>query len=152
MKPIGLAAGLVLALTLQGCGSGSSPPFSLSCTMHRLPSGVIQAAVTVSNNTNAAGDAYIYGPAFFPWLREVHPVLNPIEVVVRPSHGQPVTFFGYAVPRVSPKRPSRVVLVFRPPASPKAIDVTATRTIQTDDLSTVNSSDCSVSSHPGSGH
>lgn len=120
--------------------------------MHRLPSGLIRAVVAVSNDTNVAGDAYIYGPAFFPWLREVHPVLNPVEVVVRPSKGRPVTYFGYAVPRVSPKRPSRVVLVFRPPTRPKAIDVTATRTIQADDLNAVNSSDCSISSHPGSGH
>ena len=134
----------MLLMPLAGCGSDSSPPFSLSCTTHRLHGGAIRAAVTVTNATSATANVIIYSPAFV-FLQQIHPVLNPEQVTIqRPNHAQPVAYFGYAVPRVSPSNPAHLTLVFRPPRGSTSVAVTTTPTIQAQDLTVADNPDRAI--------
>lgn len=146
VKILGVVATfLVLVLPLAGCGSSApAPPFSVSCTTHRLPGGTIRAAVTVTNSTSATAGAIIYGPALY-FLQQIHPLLNPQQVVIKlPNHAQSIAYFGYTVPRVSPNKPMHVTLVFRNPPNPKSVAISTAATVQAQDLTVAENPDCTI--------
>lgn len=112
--------GVMLAL-LAGCGSSAPPPFSLSCSTRRLPSGFIRAVVQVRNSTGHTAPAYVYGP-HFDNVRHIFPVslLTPTHVVVTVSNQQR-TYFGFLVGGVPHQKPAVLILRFIPPANPVSI-------------------------------
>lgn len=146
MKRIGLLLACIGALlpVLAGCGSGSSPPFSLSCKLHRLPGGFVRANVTVTNSTGAVRNAVIYGPPF-DRIRHIYPpqILRPTAVAVHLPQ-QVATYAGLLVLHVKPNSPAHLILRFLPPPRPQSIAVADTRTVQADDLHVLDNPDCVV--------
>ena len=143
----GIREGLVLACVflpfLSGCGSGSSPPFALSCTLRPISPGRVQANVAVKNATSTAGSAIIYGPVLAN-LRRFYPVvLLPTRVVVD-GHGGQTSYIAFVVPHVRPNKPAHVLLNFLRPARPRSLAVTATRVIQGGDSSPLDNPDCVI--------
>lgn len=139
----GLLAGVALLPFLSGCGSGDSPPFSLSCTVQPLPTGQLRAAVTVTNNTSSAANAMIYGPVMTQ-VRHFYPfTLQASQVVVEQTHGQN-TFDGFVVPRVLPNTPSHLLLRFDRPLHPGSIAVATTRTVDGTNGNPLDNPDCVI--------
>jgi hypothetical protein len=143
----GIRRGLVLAFVclplFAGCGSGSSPPFAVSCTVRHLATGRVRANVTITNQTSAAGNAIIFSPVLIN-LRRFYPVvLLPTRVVVDQQHGQ-TSYIAFVVPHVRPKAPSHVLLTFQPPRRAQSLAVTATRVIQAGDSSPLDNPDCVI--------
>lgn len=140
---LGLLCLGVLLPVLSACGSSDPPPFSLACTIHRLPSGNIRAAVTVTNSTSTAATATIYGPAFSS-IRHFYPVTMASIYATVKSTGRPVSYPGFAVRRVRPDHPAHLLLRFAPPARPAPIAVSASRVIKTDGSDPFDNSSCII--------
>jgi hypothetical protein len=116
---------------VAGCGSSAPPPFSLTCKLHRLPTGAVRAAVTVTNNTGNASGAIIYGPAL-RWVTHEYPLLATRFVIDR-TNGRQTSYIGFAVPGVKAKGARTLLLRFRPPR-PLGLLVTITPRVENANL------------------
>jgi hypothetical protein len=137
-----IGIGVVLPL-LAGCGSSSSPPFAVSCTVHRLPGGMLRASVKVTNSTARAGNAILYGPVFVNLRRFSPPILRPIMVRVKHSQGQ-TTYPGFILPRVQPKKPTHLFMRFRSPPRPQPIVTTNVSIVDAGDSDPLSNPDCLI--------
>jgi hypothetical protein len=142
-----IGSGLVLVCAclplLSGCGSGSSAPYTLACTVHRLAGGQIRADVTVKNTTSRAGNPIMYSPVLF-YLRRYYPiVLQPTRVVVDGQGGQ-TSYIGFVLPHVRPNAAMRVQLTFLRPPHARPLVVTATNSVQSGDSSPLDNPDCVI--------
>lgn len=128
---------------VAGCGSDSSPPFTLTCSTHKLPSGFVRENVTITNTTGSVETAILYGQ-ILDRLRRIYPplLLHPNYVTVRISHSRS-TYSGIAV-RVAPDKPAYLILRLEPPLPARSILVTNKRTIHASDSSVLNNPDCHV--------
>jgi hypothetical protein len=108
-----------------------------------MPSGAVQAAVTVTNSTSTAATAFVYGPAF-SWLQYIHPVLDQTQVVVKVGNSRPVSYFGRIVPRVQPDKSVQLDLQFRSPPRAQTIVVATSRSVHAGDASVLTNADCSI--------
>ena len=146
MKSARLALGCVgvIVPVLAGCGSSTSPPFTLACTTHKLPTGFIRANVTVTNTTDKAGKVFVYGPALAS-VSHVYPAfpLSPTTVVVRVSHTQQ-TYIGFVIPRIAPKKAAYLILRLTPTRRAQSILVGSSRVIRAPDWSILNNPDCRI--------
>lgn len=137
-----LCLGFLLPM-LAGCGSSSTPVFSVSCTTHRGPSGRIRADVTVTNSTSTTANAILFGPVFL-YLTHFSPfILRPTRVTLERSHGQ-TSYFAFIVPGVEPNKPSHLVLRFLPPPLAKSIAVTKVRVIHASDPNVLHNPNCLI--------
>jgi hypothetical protein len=140
---LGLVSACLCLPLLSGCGSGSSPPFALSCTTHHLRGGKIRASVTIKNTTSATARAFIFSPALY-YLQSFRPaVLDPTRVVIDGQQGQ-TSYIAFIVPRVRPNRPSHLLLTFSPPPPPRWLAVTNARVVQASDSSPPDNPDCVI--------
>jgi hypothetical protein len=137
-----LACGALLLPVLAACGGDSSPPFTLTCTSHRLHSGFVRATVTVSNTTDKPATAFVYGP-ILDRLRHIYPPLLPTYVAVAVSNSSR-TYTAFVVPRVGPHKSAHLILRFEPPLPAGSILVTTKQTVQASDWTVLHNSDCHI--------
>lgn len=113
-----------------------------SCTTHLLPSGLIQANVTVKNTTSATTGASVYGPALRQ-VQYVHPVLQTVEVIVHVGKSAQ-SFPGWRLPALAPDKEGRVIFRMRKPAQALSILAAPGTSVKLDSANGLNNSDCTV--------
>ncbi len=82
-----------------------------------------------------------------PWLRHIYPVLQQVEVLVD-AHGQGVTYTGYRLPPIGPKKTIRLLMRFSPPPSAQPLLVTGDRRVHVANLAAIANPKCRIAAKP----
>lgn len=127
---------------MAGCGSSPPPAIAVSCATHALSTGLIQARVTVRNTTPTPSQAVVYGPALGQ-VRFVQPVMKTVDVVVWVGQSRQ-SYFGFVLPRVSPKTPAHILFRLVRPRKPASIVGSTSQTVRAADWSILDNADCVI--------
>ncbi|MBV9282372.1 MAG: hypothetical protein JOZ41_20005 [Chloroflexi bacterium] len=144
MKSIAALLGIGLILTaLAGCGSGGSDALlKLACSSRKLPSGAIRVQVTVTNTTDRAKRAIIYGPAIGD-VSHIYPVLTPTHVTVLVGKGS-ATYDAFIISQIPAQKSAYLLLRFAPPMPAQSILVSERFTVRASDWSVLDNPDCRI--------
>jgi hypothetical protein len=131
-----------LTASLAGCGSSAPPPLAIACTTRPLTSGLVRTRVTVSNTTQSALRAIVYGPAL-AHARFIRPRYRPTNVYVEVGKERR-PYVGFVIPSVGTKHPAHIEFHLAGLAKPQPILASVHSVVQADDWDSVLGSGCSV--------
>lgn len=135
-----LTAFVIGLVVLAGCGSDSSPSFTVGCTFHRLSGGLIRVNVTLKNTTSSTRSVYVYGPPLLGTLH-MHPLLAPSPVTVNVKHSVH-RYVGFLVPRVKADQTVRIVLRLASPQPGQSILASEHRTVRAASWGVLSNPNC----------
>jgi hypothetical protein len=135
-----LTAFVIGLVVLAGCGSDSSPSFTLGCTYHRLSGGLIRVNVTLKNTTSSTRSVYMYGPPLLG-IRHMRPLLAPAPVTVSVKHSVH-RYVGFLVSRAKADQTVRIVLRLISPRHGESIVASEHRTVRAASWSVLSNPNC----------